>query len=227
MGLHSKSDSQVEKIHKNAEKEGDYKTKHQAAREMEDRGYEYGGFSGWTKKEKEQYVSEPLPVRENALTPYLLSSTPFIAMLLMNPFIAVIYALLVPFASHLFFKNRFIKDVLSLIPLYFFLGLWSLALLPFRFLPGILKSYYNINVFSMAYSGYVLVTNIIRWNNLRIEKGLSISSGIFRYDWRLIMQHTDNALFWSVLIYIFVFIPIQIVRNKKGQTGNAAAVENI
>lgn len=217
MGFYSKTDRQVENIYKQAEKERDYSTKRKAERAMEERGYEYGGFSGWTKKKKEpEYISdsEPLGTVSYPGQGILLMLVPFIAPLLMNPFIAVIYAFLVPLVAAIFINNKILKDIVSLIPLSLFWGVWSLALLPLALIPGKLKNLYNVHAFSFIFSGYVLITNIIRWNELRIKKDLSIMSGIFKYDWRLMMQHADNALVYSIILYA-VFVLFKLMTGKK------------
>ncbi|MFF5395849.1 hypothetical protein ACFY5J_00440 [Peribacillus butanolivorans] len=214
MGLQSKTDNQVEKIYDKAYKEHDYSTVRKTEREMEDRGYKQS-MGGWAKDNaKNSTESEALPVRGNITLPGLIFIV-LLASLLMNFSLIMVMIMLIPAAMFVFTKNQAVRAIFSMIPLFFalflplyvlFIGEWAfigfaVVLVPFTKL----KEYFNVHLFAFIVSGYVLVSNFIRINNIRIEKNLSVEDIIFDYDWLHILAHADNALSWSIGIYIVCY----------------------
>jgi hypothetical protein len=185
----------------------------QIENELKREGYErQPGWGKWVfekKKNNNGYESKPLPVHPERLTPSVLLLIVIAASLLMNPYISIVYALLFPFYLLIFIRDKILKDILSLIPLYIFLGLWVLAIFPLRFIPGALKRIYNIHFFSLFYSGVVLFYGFNRYNELRIENNRGIFDGIFSYKWFSLLNFDQKALIWSVPIYLLFMIGIR------------------
>ncbi|WP_010677063.1 DUF6376 family protein [Bacillus timonensis] len=196
-------------------------TKGRIEDELEREGYKrQPGFGKWVfekNEENNEKTSEPLPVHPERLTPPILLIIVIVATLLLNPYLSIIYALLVPFFLLIFIKDKILKDILSLLPLYIFLGIWILAMFPFRFIPGFVKKIYNIHYFSLFYSGIVLFLGLIQYNELRIENNRGFFEGIFSYKWLSLLNFDQKALFWSVPIYLVFMLVIRFLDKRSAK----------
>ncbi|WP_449537905.1 hypothetical protein [Ferdinandcohnia sp. Marseille-Q9671] len=137
------------------------------------------------------------------------------ALFIYNTSLLLFFSLFIPFLLISFIKNKFVKDLLSLIPLYFLIDKWILVSLIIHLFPKRVKNVFNIHLFSVIYSGMVLYFGFIQFNELRLEKNIGFIDGFVRYNWFSLLNSDPKVLYWIIPIYLIIMIPSIIISNRK------------